>query len=79
MRELPKLMNNKPKYKYRVENSEKPQDPGKVNELCLQRQKLQELRNMKIHNNILTVHALEKFSELENGVGFADTSDRARS
>jgi hypothetical protein len=30
---------------------------------------------MKIHNNILTVHALEKFSELENGV-FVDTSDQ---
>ena len=33
---------------------------------------------MKIHNNILTVHALEKFSELENGV-YVDTGDRARS
>lgn len=33
---------------------------------------------MKIHNNILTVTALEKFSELENGVMVA-TSDKARS
>lgn len=32
---------------------------------------------MKIHNNILTVNALEKFSELENGV-FVH-SDKARS
>lgn len=33
---------------------------------------------MKIHNNILTVHALEKFSELDNGVA-VDINDRARS
>ena len=33
---------------------------------------------MKIHNNILTVHALEKFSELENGV-FLDSPERPRS
>jgi len=39
-----------------------------VNELCMERSNLAQLRNMKAHINPVTVNALEKFTELDQGV-----------
>ena len=59
---------NKNSYKNDVEAG---QDPGKVNQMCLERQKIDELRKIKASkNNTITVNNVERYSELEHQLGY---------
>ena len=56
--------------KYVVDTKDKPQDPGNVNLMCLERQKLDELRKIKASRNTITVNNVDRYSELENALGY---------
>ena len=50
--------------------SEKPQDPGSVNKLCLEREREINSRNSRAIKNPVTVGDIDnKFSELRNDTG----------
>ena len=52
------------KYKYAVDLTEKPQDPGQINQLCLLRSKNMNENKMKNQNNAFTVGVIDKLNEI---------------
>lgn len=52
------------RFNYMVDMTEKPQDPGTVNELCMEREQKAKARALKAIKNPTTVCQLEKYTEL---------------
>ena len=54
------------RFNYMVNMAEKPQDPGTVNELCMEREQKAKARALKAIKNPTTVCQLEKYTELNS-------------
>ena len=60
----PKVEKKPDRFGYTVDMAEKPQDPGQVNELCLERERKAKARNLKAIKNTTTVGQIDKYTEL---------------
>jgi hypothetical protein len=63
----PARVEKKPeRFNYMVDMTEKPQDPGTVNELCMEREQKAKARALKAIKNPTTVCQLDKYTELNS-------------
>lgn len=64
---VPARNDKKPdRFNYMVDMTEKPQDPGTYNELCMEREQKAKARALKAIKNPTTVCQLEKYTELNS-------------